>query len=197
MSKPYQIGVTGGIGSGKTTVCRVFEELGVPIYEADVRAKALMLNKNVRSAIINLFGVEAYTVSGINRDFIAREIFRNPEKREDINEIVHPAVSDDYEEWLQINNTSTYVVKEAALFFETGSSLMMDKMVLVIAPLEQRVRRIKQRDTFRSEDEIMNIIAVQLPDEEKIKQADYVIENGEESLLLPQVLQLHYELINQ
>lgn len=183
-----KIGVTGGIGSGKSTVCRVFKEMGVPVYEADIRAKQVILKDDVKVKVKELLGEEAYLENGnINRDHIAKNVFSDMEKREALNTIIHPAVAKDYKDWLEEVKDEPIVIKEAALFFEIGSDLEMDRMVLVVADLEQRIARVLERDEFRSREELMNIIATQLPDEEKIKQADFVINNNEEDALLPQI----------
>lgn len=183
-----KVGVTGGIGSGKSTVCRVFKEMGVPVYEADIRAKQVIVKEEVKVKVKELLGEEAYLESGgINRDFIAKNVFSDMEKREALNTIIHPAVAKDYKDWLEEVANEPIVIKEAALFFEIGSDLEMDHMILVVADLEQRIARVLKRDEFRSREELMNIIATQLPDEEKIKQADYVIKNNEGDALLPQI----------
>ena len=183
-----KIGVTGGIGSGKSTVCRVFKEMGVPVYEADKRAKQVILKEEVKVKVKELLGEEAYLENGnINRDHIAKNVFSDMEKREALNTIIHPAVAKDYKDWLNEVKDEPMVIKEAALFFEIGSELEMDHMILVVADLEQRIARVLKRDAFRSREELMNIIATQLPDEEKIKQAGFVIRNNEEDALLPQI----------
>lgn len=183
-----KVGVTGGIGSGKSTVCRVFQELGVPVYEADIRAKSVIVKPEVKEKVVALLGKEAYLDNGrINRDFIAEHVFTDIQKREALNTIVHPAVAKDYSDWLEENKDEPIVIKEAALFFEIGSNLTMDFMILVVADLDQRVERILERDAFRSEEEVMNIIASQLPDEEKIKQSDYIINNNDSDAILPQI----------
>lgn len=182
-----KVGVTGGIGSGKSTVCRVFQEMGVPVYEADVRAKAVIHYPEVQQKVIALLGEEAYKDGKLNRDYVASQVFNDMELRDALNEVIHPAVGNDYKEWLKQHESAPVVIKEAALFFETGSSLAMDVMVLVVADLDERVERILKRDPFRSKEEIMKIIASQLPDDEKLKQTDFVIHNNITDALLPQI----------
>ena len=190
-----KVGVTGGIGSGKSTVCRVFKEMGVPVYEADIRAKQVIVKEEVKVKVKDLLGEEAYLESGgINRNFIAKNVFSDMEKREALNTIIHPAVAKDYKDWLEEVKNEPIVIKEAALFFEIGSDLEMDHMILVVADLEQRIARVLKRDEFRSREELMNIIATQLPDEEKIKQADFVINNNEGDALLPQINEVFNKL---
>lgn len=195
-----KVGITGGIGSGKSVVCKIFNQLGIPIYEADKRAKAIIIQTSVKKEVIKHFGKEAYHEEKLNRDYIAEVIFEDFNKRELLNSIIHPAVAKDFKDWCTQNQQAPYLIKEAALFFETGSYLEMDKMILVTADHQLKIDRIKKRDPFRSEEEILKIMASQLPDEEKIRQADYVISNNEHELLLPQVNKIHHEilvLINQ
>lgn len=190
-----KVGITGGIGSGKSVVCSIFNEFGIPIYEADKRAKLITTQPNVKKEVINHFGEEAYLEGKLNRDFISKIIFEDFNKRELLNSIIHPAVANDFKTWCIEKQHAPYLLKEAALFFETGSYLEMDVMILVTADHQLKINRIKQRDPFRSEDEILKIMASQLPDEEKIRQADYVISNNEQDLLLPQINKVHQEIL--
>lgn len=190
-----KVGITGGIGSGKSIVCKIFSELGIPIYEADKRAKAIILEPLVKNEVIKHFGQLAYLDNKLNRDFIANTIFDDFNKRELLNSIIHPAVSADYTNWCFQQQQAPYLIKEAALFFETGSYLAMDKMILVTADHQLKIDRIKKRDPFRSEEEIVRIMYSQLPDEEKIREADYVISNNENDLLLPQINKIHNEIL--
>ncbi len=190
-----KIGITGGIGSGKTSVCEIFSHLGIPVYEADKKAKSIIVTPNVKNEVIQHFGNEAYLEGKLNRDYIAKIIFDDFNKRELLNSIIHPAVASDFKTWCYENKQAPYLIKEAALFFETGSYLEMDKMILVTANHQLKIDRIKKRDPFRNEEEISNIMASQLPDEEKIRQADYVISNNENELLLPQVNRIHSEIL--
>lgn len=186
-----QIGVTGGIGSGKSTVCKIFQSLGVPVYDADRRAKKLMLeNVQLVDAIKSEFGNDSYLASGaINRDYLAKVAFADPEKVKKLNALVHPVVADDYSKWVS-DQTANYVVKEAALLIESASYLQLDKLIVVTAPTQLRIARIKSRDSFRSQQEIEAIIANQLSDEERESKADFIIKNDESELLIEQVLEL-------
>jgi len=186
-----QIGVTGGIGSGKSTVCKIFQSLGIPVYDADSRAKKLMQeNARLVEDIKNEFGNDSYLSSGaINRDYLAKVAFGDPEKVKRLNALVHPVVADDYSKWVS-DQTAVYVVKEAALLIESGSYLQLDKLIVVTAPTPLRIDRIKSRDSFRSQQEIEAIIANQLSDEERESKADCIIKNDESELLIEQILSL-------
>lgn len=190
MHKPLKIGITGGIGSGKTLVSGVFQKLGAPTYNADDRAKWLM-NNNTKIVIkvIDLFGPEAYINGELDRSLIAEQVFKNKFLLEQLNAIVHPVVFSDFDEWYDAQ-TFPYVLKEAALLFESGSYRDLDAIITVDAPLEIRLKRASIRDQ-KSEDEIKGRIKNQYPNEIKVKAADFVINNDGITPVLPQVLQLH------
>jgi dephospho-CoA kinase len=194
--EPIKVGVTGGIGSGKSTVTKIFSILGIPIYSADDRAKWLMIEDSVlKEKIISAFGKESYLESGqLNRTFLAKTVFSDPEKVKQINGLVHPAVRGDFNSWVN-SQSSPYVLKEAALIFETGGQNLLDYVINVSAPLRIRVSRVMMRDPDRSEAQINQIIDQQLPDEEKNELSDFVIKNVDNKLLLPQVLKIHEKLI--
>jgi dephospho-CoA kinase len=193
---PLLIGLTGGIGSGKSTVAKIFSILGIPIYYADDRAKWLMaFDEELKQQILTHFGPESYSEDGsLNRGYLARTVFSDEEKVKTINSLVHPAVKKDFEKWVSQQN-SPYVLKEAALLFETGSYKDLDKTINVSAPLKIRVTRVLMRDLHRTEKQVNDIIDKQIPDEEKNNRADYVIKNAENKLLIPQVLKIHGELL--
>ncbi|EPA00075.1 Dephospho-CoA kinase [Indibacter alkaliphilus LW1] len=195
---PKLIGITGGIGSGKTTVSKIFSILGIPIYYADDRAKWLMANNlDLIQKIKENFGEESYTENGeLNRKYLAEKVFSDPENTTIINALVHPAVGADFENWATSQN-SPYILKEAALLFETGSYKQLDKIINVSAPLKLRISRVMARDPQRDEKQINAIIDKQMPDEEKNKKADFIIKNGENKLLIPQVLKIHQALSSQ
>lgn len=186
-----QIGVTGGIGSGKSIVCEIFQSLGVPIYDADSRAKFLMGNdEDLISSIKSAFGLDAYLGTGkINRDYLAKSVFSSSGNTQKINSIVHPAVALDYSNWV-LKQDFPYVIKEAALLIESGSYKKLDKLIVVTAPIELRIKRVKSRDSFRSEREIKTIIDKQLSDQEREGKADFILKNDESELLINQVLKL-------
>lgn len=194
--QPKLVGITGGIGSGKSTVARIFTILGIPVYYADDRAKRLMAEDyELKTAISENFGKEAYDQNGVlNRDYLAKHVFADPEKVKTINALVHPAVKKDFEGWVA-QQTTPYILKEAALLFETGSYKALDKTINVSSPLVTRMTRIMARDPHRSEEQIHQIIDKQLPDEDKNALADFVIKNTDNKLLIPQVLKIHEELL--
>ncbi len=193
-----KVGITGGIGSGKTTVCKIFATLGIPIYYADDRAKWLMVNSpSLRIGIINLFGKEAYQEEGpLNRAYIGGIAFKHPKKLQKLNALVHPAVFVDGENWQkeQLTLQVPYTLKEAALLYESGSYKFLDKMIVVTAPEEMRIERVMKRDELDRE-AIQDRIARQMPEAEKVAQADYVINNDGQRLLIPQVLEIHQQLL--
>ena len=194
-TKPYLVGVTGGIGSGKSTVCQVFSILGIPIYSADDRAKWLMANDaKLKAEISTEFGEKSYLEDGtLNRAFLAEEVFSNPDKVKKINAIVHPAVGEDFKNWTN-SQTAPYLIKEAALLFESGSAKELDCIINVSSPLKVRIARVLLRDPHRSEDQVNHIIDQQMPDEQKNELADYVIKNNDSKLIIPQVLEIHHKL---
>jgi dephospho-CoA kinase len=195
--RPLLVGITGGIGSGKSTVCKLFSLLGIPVYTADERAKWLMAqDPELRNQISNIFGEAAYSSTGeLNRTFLAESVFPNPEKIAQLNALVHPAVKKDFEQWIA-SQTAPYLIKEAALLFETGAAKALDYVINVSSPLRIRTARILLRDPHRSEEQVNQIINQQLPDEEKNELADFCIKNTDNKLLIPQVLEIHEQLIN-
>jgi dephospho-CoA kinase len=203
MGNPHQpnmikTGITGGIGSGKTTVCKLFEQLGVPVYYADDRAKYLMQNEPfVIDALMRAFGADIYTDGTLNRKLLADRAFNSKEQVAKLNSIVHPAVFLDNDKWLgeQQAKGVPYVIKEAALLIETGSYKKLDKLIVVTAPEDVRIKRIQARDNS-TEEEVRARIQHQLPEEEKVKLAHYVItNNGDTELLHQQVADIHAQLL--
>ena len=188
-----RIGITGGIGSGKTTVCRIVETMGFPVYYSDDRAKALMEEDVALSAAIKTaFGEEAYEGSRPNRAYLATVIFQHPEKREELNALVHPRVRADFDHWAS-QQESELVFQESALLFETKGYQRFDATILVTAPEPIRVQRILKRD-ITTEAAVKARIANQLPDEAKIPLADFVIQNDDQQLVLPQLLEVISQL---
>ena len=196
-SKPFQIGITGGIGSGKSTICKIFTCLGVPVYDADSRAKSIMTTDGILiEQIKKEFGDLAYLPDGsLGREYLSRVIFENQEKRTLLNQMVHPRVAADTDRWLDQNQRASYVVREAALLIESGAYLRVDKVLLVTAPEELRIKRVLARDPHRLREEVVKIMATQLPEEEKKKVADVVVYNDETQLLVPQILHLHNQFL--
>lgn len=197
MSSPKLVGLTGGIGSGKSTVAKIFEILNIPVYYADDRAKWLMsFDEELKSKIQEAFGSESYDLDGnLNRNYLASTVFSDPEKVKKINNLVHPAVGRDFESWASHQN-APYVLKEAALIFETGGEKKLDAVINVSSPLKIRISRVLMRDPHRSLDQVNHIIDQQTPDEEKNERADFVIKNTDTKMLIPQVLAIHQQLIS-
>ena len=189
-----QIGITGGIGSGKSTVAAIFRSLGIPVYDADSHAKALMTTDGILKDLIQKeFGTLSFTEKGqLNRQYLAKEVFPNPEKLKRLNQLVHPRVAEDYVDWVNTKSSGSvsYVIKEAALLYDSGSDQMLDQVVVVTAPEELRKQRIRERDR-RSDFEIEEIMKRQMPQEEMAEKADHVVINDGKQLVIPQVLNLH------
>ncbi|MDR2036666.1 MAG: dephospho-CoA kinase [Bacteroidales bacterium] len=187
------VGVTGGIGSGKTTVCEIFELLGVPVYYADIRAKELMnFDPELREGLKTLFGQEIYENELLNRKKLAEIIFNDKSMLEKVNGLVHPAVGRDFIRW-RAAQTSPYIIEEAAILFESNAASRFDKIVLVTAPEQLRIERVRQRDVVDAE-AVRARMKNQWPEEKKIKLADFVINNDDKSMLLPQVMHIHQQL---
>ena len=199
MSWPCQVGVTGGIGSGKSLVCQIFQILGVPVYNADQRARWLMNNDEpLKVAIIHSFGSQSFdSNSNLNNIYLAKAVFNDKEKLGELNKLVHPRVAEDYGQWLSQHIKEKYVIKEAALLFEAGSDKYLDSIVVVSAPEELRIERVLKRDPFRTREQIMNIIKSQFSEMEKLELADYIIDNDLNSMVIPQVLELNKKFENK
>jgi dephospho-CoA kinase len=194
---PQKIGITGGIGAGKSTACKVFACLGVPIYYADDRAKWLMENDSkLVYAIGEQFGKESYTSERqLNRVYLAERVFGNEAELEKLNGLVHPAVGKDWDSWAARQN-APYVLKEAALLFEAGSYQTLDATIVVTAPKDVRINRTLMRDAHRSRVQVEDIIDRQWKESKKIKLANYQLINDDKHLMLPQILALHQKLSN-
>ena len=190
-----RIGITGGIGSGKSIAGRLFHALGVPVYDADSRARWLMENDTaLRQQLTDAFGPATYDLAGrLNRPVLASTVFSNPERLAQLNALVHPHVGTDFERWAAAQQQAgyAYVLKEAALLFEAGSYKQLDRIITVSAPLAVRQARVLQRDPHRSTTDVQAIMAKQLSEVEKVQRADYVLTNDDVQPLLPQVLALH------
>lgn len=189
-----KIGITGGIGSGKTTVCRIFEVLGIPVYYADIEAKRLMQeDPGLMAAIRDHFGKEVYDSRGrLDRALLAGMVFGRKEKLEELNALVHPATIRDANEWVG-RQTAPYVIKEAALMFESEAFHHVDQVIGVYAPEALRIQRTMHRDGI-SRGQVLERMRHQLDEEVKMRLCDYVIYNDEQQAVIPQVLQLHGRL---
>lgn len=188
-----KVGITGGIGSGKSVVARLFEILGVPVYYADDAAKRIMNSSGIiRSSLVKQFGEETYSGNLLNRAWLAAKVFNSPEQLQVLNSIVHPVVIGDAAAWIE-QQKAAIVMKEAAIFFESGSYTEMDYMIGVYAPKELRIQRVMSRDGADAA-AVENRISHQMNEEEKMKRCDFVLHNDEAQMLIPQVISLHREL---
>jgi dephospho-CoA kinase len=190
-----KIGLTGGIGSGKTTVAKIFETLGVPVYYADDVAKQLMQEDNVlKQSIINIFGKDSYTTDGkLNRLYLSSTVFSNPHQLERLNAIVHPATIQHAEQWMQ-QQQAPYVIKEAALIFESGSQSILDYVIGVYAPQALRIKRTIKRDNI-DKDKVLQRMQNQIDENIKMRLCDRVIQNDDRHSLMQQVLIVHETLM--
>lgn len=189
-----RIGLTGGIGSGKSTVAAIFEVLGIPVYYSDLQARRLLLEDPELKGQIQLhFGAACYTNGTLDRAYLSRQVFNNPEKLTLLNSLVHPATIRDANLWMQ-QQRSPYVIKEAALIFESGSDQYLDYVVEVYAPLSLRIQRAMTRDHV-SEAEVRSRVNSQMDEKEKMDRSDFVLYNDDQQAVLPQVLELHQEFL--
>ena len=186
----YKVGLTGGIGSGKSTVAKIFEVLGIPVYYADDAAKKLMnTDEELKASLIKNFGEQTYQNGLLNRSYLASVVFTDKEKLELLNSLTHPATIRDANRWIE-EQTSAYIIKEAALLFESGANEYLDHIIGVFAPEELRIKRAMTRDNITRE-EVLQRMNRQMDEETKMKLCNSIITNDEQTLLIPQVLQLH------
>lgn len=191
-----KVGLTGGIGSGKTTVAKVFETLGIPVYYADDQTKYLMNNnEGLKTSIIKHFGDDVYKKGELDRKYLASIVFNNKEKLELLNSLTHPLTIRDAEEWMT-RQTTPYIIKEAALLFESGAAERLDYIIGVYAPQHIRVKRVMERDNLPVE-EIMKRISRQIDEEMKMKLCNFVITNNDQQLVIQQVLELHKKFLSE
>ena len=189
----YKVGITGGIGSGKSTVCAILAEFGVAVYDSDSRAKRLMNEDHtLRERLVERFGSEVYCVEGLNRIYLAERVFGNPEELKALNAIVHPAVMDDFDRWA-LEQEGSYVVLESAILFEASLDRRVDVSVAVMAPEELRIERAMQRDGAQRE-QIVARMNNQISDQERVERAKYTIVNIDIDNLKSDVEQLHRRL---
>ncbi len=188
------IGLTGGIGSGKTTVAHHFMELGVPVYFADEHGKRLMhSSKRIRKLLTEAFGKKAYENGRLNRSYLAQQVFSDKKKLSLISSIVHPSVANSFKRWCS-KQKAPYIIQENAILFETGSNKKFNATIVVTAPIEERVRRVMQRDGV-SKKQVLDRMKNQMDDSQKIPLADFVIDNSDRARLKQQVLKIHQKLI--
>ncbi len=190
-----RVGLTGGIGSGKSTVAKIFEVLGIPVYYADEAAKNIMnRDPELKEKIIEAFGPESYVNNELNRPYISSIVFNNTEKLDLLNSLTHPATIRDAESWM-LQQNAPYVLKEAALIFESSSAENLDYVIGVFSPLSLRIKRIMDRDNVTRE-EVMKRMSRQIDEDIKMRLCDKVIVNDEQQLVVTQVLTLHQELLS-
>lgn len=197
MNNPRLIGITGGIGSGKSTVCKIFDVLGVPIYYADNRGKQLLVENEVLvEQVKSEFGEQSYTSDGnLNRSYLADIVFSKPVKLEKLNSLVHPAVAQDFKTWLESKGDYPYVLKEAALLFETTSYKSLNEVICVYASKKTRIDRVLLRDLQRTLEQVEQIMDQQTSDGVRKKLSAYAIQNDSDSLLIPQVMKVHRAIL--
>ena len=189
-----KLGVTGGIGSGKTSVCRVFGVLGIPVFSADAEAKEVMdIDTGIILRINTIVGKNLYANGRLDRVELAKLIFNNNRLLEKVNSLVHPVVFSRFREW-ENKQTAPYVIMEAAILFESGSSEVVDRVITVVAPIEERVSRVIHRSNLTRE-QVMERMRNQMSDSERIKHSDYVIQNSENDLIIPAVLKIHDDIL--
>ncbi len=189
-----RIGITGGIGSGKSTVAKVFEVLGIPVYYADDAGKHLMNeDEELKQQVKDHFGDAAYINEQLDRKYLAGIVFNAPEKLQLLNSLVHPATLKDAARWMQ-QQTGPYAIKEAALIFESGAQEQLDYVIGVNAPAPLRIQRAMHRDNI-SRDEVLARMNRQIDETIKMRLCDFIIKNDEQELLIPQVMDLHQKLL--
>lgn len=189
-----KIGLTGGIGSGKSTIAKIFNTLGIPIFDADAVAKSIMQNNaSVKTQLINAFGPEIFEQTTLNRKYLAAIVFKDASKLKQLNNITHPATIQAAEDWIALQS-APYIIKEAALLFEAKSASNLDFIIGVQAPIELRVRRAMKRSNL-SEKAVMQRIEKQMDNDKKMQLCDFIIVNDEQQAILPQVLSLHLKFI--
>lgn len=193
----HKVGVTGGIGSGKTLVCEVFKRLGIPVYNADNEAKNILnSNTEVRKSIENYFGQDIYENNSLNKKKLAEIIFNNKEAIQKINSIVHPVVRQNFIDWCKQYEDKTYVIEEAAILFESGAYKELDYTINVFAPEQIRIQRVIERDKATIED-VKNRMQNQMNDDERVKLANFTIINDGTRMIIPQILEIHSKIVNQ
>jgi dephospho-CoA kinase len=185
-----KVGITGGIGSGKSTVCKVFKVMGIPVFEADSVAQQLMNTvPEIRGELIHLFGASVYLQDQtINRKFLSGIVFNNLSLLEQLNAIIHPAVRNAFDDWC-LDQQSPYIIHEAAILFESGFYKLMDKTIAVVTDESERIERVMKRNRI-TEEQVRQRIRNQWTDEQRIKLADFVICNNDNELIIPQIVEI-------
>jgi dephospho-CoA kinase len=190
-----KLGITGGIGSGKTSVCRVFNVLGIPVFSADPEAQKIMNeDSEIIRSINKIAGKNLYPDDKLDRMELAALIFNDPDLLSRVNSLVHPVVFKHFKNWT-VEQNAPYVIMEAAILFESGASNLVDRVATVIAPVEERISRVTSRNRL-SREQVMERIRNQMDDETRIRMSDYVINNAENEMIIPVILKIHEDLIN-
>ncbi len=190
-----KLGVTGGIGSGKTSVCKVFNVLGIPVFSADYEARQIMENdESIIGSINSIAGRDLYTNGTLDRKMLASIIFNDHNILNQVNSLVHPAVFEKFAEWGK-KQSADYVIIEAAILYESGGAKIVDRTATVVAPVEERVARVIRRNLLTRE-EVLERMHNQMDDEEKIKLSYYVINNSENDMIIPAILKIHLDILN-
>lgn len=190
-----KIGLTGGIGSGKSIISKCFSSIGVPIYNSDIEAKKLLNRSHaVQEQLISAFGKKIFTNGKIDKKKFSDAIYKNEESLKKSNEIIHPAVKSHFDNWVKINSKHDYIIKEAAIMYESGSHKEMDKIITVFSPEKIREERLLERPGLTSKT-LHKIIESQISEEEKIERSDFTIYNDEVQLIIPQILAIHKEIL--
>ncbi len=189
-----RLGITGGIGSGKTTVCRIFRVLGVPVFFADSEARQLMnTDPGIRQEINAIAGKDIYSAGELDRKELAGLIFNRPELLQRVNAVVHPAVLRIFDQWA-VESEAPYVIMEAAILFEARADLLVDRVATISAPIEERIIRVMGRNEL-SRDEVMERIKNQMEDVEREEQSYYVINNADNEMIIPEILKIHEDML--
>ena len=194
LQKAKKIGLTGGIGSGKTLISKAFSLLNIPIFLSDLEAKKLYDDPDIKTQVIKLLGQNSYKDNKLNREFVGKSVFAEAKKLEQLNNIIHPAVRQRFTNWVS-EQSSPYVIQESALIFETGIAPLFDYTILVTAPEEVRLDRVTHRDNS-TRDQVIARMNHQLSDEKKIAQADYIIINDGKEFIIPQIIEVHRQLLS-
>ena len=190
----FKLGITGGIGSGKTTVCKVFDVLGIPVFSADREAREIMEKEGViRSKLNSITGKDLYISGSLNRIELAAIIFNDSAILEKVNSLVHPAVLDRFRKWT-MDQIAPYVIMEAAILFESGASEVVDRVATVVTPVEQRMERVIRRNKL-SREQVERRIKNQMDDETRIELSDYIIYNSENDMIIPVILKIHDDIL--
>lgn len=192
-----KVGLTGSIGSGKSTIAKVFTLLGIPVYFSDIEAKKILDQPDVINIITAKFGIELLSSNGlINRQRLADKIFNDNFSLQWLNSIIHPRVRRHFLEWVDSNKNNPYIIQESAIMLETGFSTFFDKVVVVTCPIEERINRVLYRDKM-TRDQVLDRMENQWSEELKVLKADHIVKNDDRSLALPQIMALHKEFLEQ